>query len=344
MIDWFVWLTPLLLLPVLLLLGFVGCQFHVTGLLPSFGQPGDIPVEGDYFGTGKTQVAFFHPADGSWNIFGQDIFDSFIVDHPELFSNFVVTFTFGQAGDIPVPGDYDGNGTTKPAFYRPSEGKLHIADVSFNVTTNVATVAPRPPIGLPGPTSFSSAQGDRVLPPGDYLGDGRILVGTFGVATGQWFIADQTGTTQRVIVGFGQHNDIPVPGDYDGSGTFQPVLFRPLDGWHFWDLALNTENQVLRPASLILGDIPLPPAVYVKPGPNPGARTTGVHRPGAGTFILTDLIGNSREISVVLPGASGDLPAPGAYDGAGNGLVDAVVFRPTDGTWHRADFTVIGGS
>jgi hypothetical protein len=116
MIDWFVWLTPLLLLPVLLLLAFVGCQFHVTGLVPAFGQQGDIPVPGDYFATGSTHVVFFHPADGSWNFFGADIFDSFIVDHPERFDSFVITFTFGQPGDIPVPGDYDGNGTTKPAF------------------------------------------------------------------------------------------------------------------------------------------------------------------------------------------------------------------------------------
>ena len=32
----------------------------------------------------------------------------------------------GQAGDIPVPGDYDGIGYDEPAVYRPSTGQFMV--------------------------------------------------------------------------------------------------------------------------------------------------------------------------------------------------------------------------
>jgi hypothetical protein len=36
------------------------------------------------------------------------------------------TYTFGGLGDIPVPGDYDGDGQTAVAVFRPSTGVWYI--------------------------------------------------------------------------------------------------------------------------------------------------------------------------------------------------------------------------
>jgi len=53
------------------------------------------------------------------------------------------TVQFGASGDLPVPGDYDGNGTTDIAVFRPSTGVWYVR--------NGATVA-------------WGASGDRPLP------------------------------------------------------------------------------------------------------------------------------------------------------------------------------------
>ena len=42
------------------------------------------------------------------------------------------TVTWGSDGDIPVPGDYDGDGTTDIAIFRPSDGIWYIKEPDEN--------------------------------------------------------------------------------------------------------------------------------------------------------------------------------------------------------------------
>ena len=88
----------------------------------------------------------------------------------------------GQAGDVPAPGDYNGDGIMDAAVYRPSTGAWIIrgqATVIFGLPMDVAV-------------------------PGDYNRDGVTDIAVYRPSTGEWLAPGQT-TLQ-----FGNPGDVPV--------------------------------------------------------------------------------------------------------------------------------------
>ncbi len=75
---------------------FDGCS--VDRCLDGFGGPGDLPVTGDWTGTGRTAIGIFRPSDRTWILDLNDNgrFDECSVDR--------CVPTFGAVGDLPITG------------------------------------------------------------------------------------------------------------------------------------------------------------------------------------------------------------------------------------------------
>ena len=84
--------------------------------------------------------------------------------------------TLGQAGDIPIPGDYDGDGDTDPAIYRPSTGLFFGTDRT-GATVPSEHLLRRPPETSPSrETTTETARPTRAstapMPPPSTTGSG----------------------------------------------------------------------------------------------------------------------------------------------------------------------------
>jgi hypothetical protein len=111
---------------------------------------------------GHTDFAIWRPSTGTWwviNATGQQ-----------------QSQQWGQTGDIPVPGHYDGDTASDYAIWRPSTG-----------TWWVITAA--------GQRSQQWGQSGDIPVPGDYDGDGTIDFAVWRPSSGTWFVIDSsTGT------------------------------------------------------------------------------------------------------------------------------------------------------
>lgn len=243
----------------------------------------------DFDGDASANLGVYQSSTGLWRILGG----------PAGFYE----RTLGAPGDRLVPGDYDGDGATDSAIFRPAEGKWFVFQSSNGVTT-----------------IFTLGSAEDFATPGDFDGDGKTDFGVFKPSTGLWTIALSSGGTVNAT--FGRAGDLPVVGDYDGDRRADIGVFRP-----------STATWYLRRSTA--GD-------FVLQFGNSSDQTVQADYDGdgltdLGMFSRADaawrryFIGSQTSDTVAF-GTASDIPVAGDYDG--DGRADLGVFRPSSARWY----------
>jgi hypothetical protein len=156
-----------------------------------YGYATDRLVPGDYDGDGKTDIAVYRPKDPDFDNEGTWYFISSLTG--ERFSPAAV---WGEEGDNPVPADYDGDGKTDFAVFRP-----HLAQWLIINSSTGAALDPPPVLGELPRYGYSA---DRLVP-ADYDGDDKADLAVFH-PSGVWQYRSSRGGVD-VNISFGTVGD-----------------------------------------------------------------------------------------------------------------------------------------
>ncbi len=168
---------------------------NLTLTTASFGIAGDLPVSGDWTGTGVKRIGVFR--NGTWYL---------DINGDGVYGAGDKTVVFGQAGDVPVVGDWNGTGTVKLGLFRQGTFILDLSGHLSGVPTGLSDATF--PFGLSTDIPVAA----------DWSQSGATKVGVF--RSGVWYV-DYNGThsfSGAAVYTFGQAGDLPVVGDWDGSG------------------------------------------------------------------------------------------------------------------------------
>lgn len=179
-----------------------------------FGHSTEVyPVPADYDGDGITDFAFRRPDTSTWYIINSSgsNFNSDIGDGRQR-----VLLGLRET-DIPVQGDYDGDGKADPAVYRESNHTWYVRNSSG--------------------TTFNSTRDDdiqrikfageehSVVAPADYDGDGIMDPAFYNTSSGEFKVLLSTSKKERKYNVLYKEDAVPMPADYDGDGKADPAVF-----------------------------------------------------------------------------------------------------------------------
>ena len=132
-----------------------------------FGNPGDIPLVGDFNGNGKDTVSIFRQSEARVyvvNKLGTNGGSLGAADY---------SFLFGNPGDTPFVGDFNGDGIDTVGLHRASSGFVYFR----NSLTQ----------GMADWSFFYGDPGDVILA-GDWDGDGDDTVAVYRPSTGRVYV------------------------------------------------------------------------------------------------------------------------------------------------------------
>ena len=203
------------------------------------------------------------------------------------------------------PSDFDGDGKSDVAVWRPSTGIWY---VNRSVDNNFSA------------SQFGGEAFGDVVVPGNYDGDKKIDYAVY--RNGVWFIMNSSNGSVKTVQ-FGIATDKPVPGDYDGDGKTDIAVWRPSNAtWYIWrssDSGFDYRQWGINDDVPLAGDFD-----------GDGITDIAVWRPGDGNWYVMQSTDGS--MAAVHFGQAGDMPLVGDFDG--DRKVDFTVFRTSNGYWY----------
>lgn len=208
-----------------------------------------------------------------------------------------ISVGFGEPADIPIMGDWDGNGTDTLGVFRPSNGTFYLRNSN---TLGDAEI------------SFKFGESGDLPIVGDWDGDGKETVGVF--RKGQFLLSNvlQDSEPAHTIV-FGADGDLPVVGDWQGNSRDQVGIFRPSEAvFLLSNVECDDQTCIGQPdVSIQYGaadDIPL-----AGDWDGDGRDTIGVYRLKEQSFLLRNSLESGVPDISVNFGADTDVPLVGVW-------------------------------
>ncbi|WP_370082474.1 hypothetical protein [Streptacidiphilus sp. MAP12-16] len=204
------------------------------------------------------------------------------------------TITYGNSGDVPIVGDWNGDGIDTIGVYRPSNS-------SFSLDNS-------PTISQTDQYTVFGATGDIPIV-GDWYGNGVDTIGLYRPSTETFiFPVSNSNPTVDHTITFGNSGDKPIVGDWTGTGTDGIGVYRPSNQSFSLDnsnVTYHTDQYTFFGNS---GDTPL-----VGDWNGDGTDTIGVYRPIS--FSLSNSNITPRTDQYTTFGVTGDIPLTGDWNG-----------------------------
>jgi hypothetical protein len=187
----------------------------------AYGPAGAIPVVGDWTGTGVSTIGVYWPPTnpngaGHWALKSTNS-----AGMPDI------EIDYGGVGDVPVVGDWTGSGKTTIGVYRPAATGTDAAKWLLRNSNNGGP----PDIVVP-----YGGLGDKPVV-GNWSGIGTMTtIGVFRPASSsngaaQWLLRkSNTPGAPDIQFAYGGQGDVPVVGDWSGTGTTTIGVVRRVGG------------------------------------------------------------------------------------------------------------------